>query len=53
MPFLVMLISGKEGCVDIGNVGSELRSSVVNNDWNALFETLAFCRGGFYSVNSL
>ena len=48
-----MLISGKEGYVDTGNVGSELRSSVVNNDWNALFKTLDFCRGGFYSVNSL
>ena len=34
-----MLISGKEGCVDTGNVGSELRSSVVNNDRNALFKT--------------
>ena len=34
-----MLISGKDGCVDISNDGNELRSSVVYTDLNALLKT--------------
>ena len=40
-----MLISGKDGCVDTGNVTSELRSLVVNTDWNVFYKTLAFLVG--------